>query len=51
MDVGHSSGPVVAGFLVAGSDFPWMWGIVGLTLGAAALGFATGVSRVPLPEA
>ncbi len=38
MDVGHSSGPVVAGFLVAGMSYGWMWLIVGgLLAGAAAV--------------
>lgn len=40
MDIGHSSGPVAAGFLVAGLDFPWMWGIVAGLLLVAAGGFA-----------
>jgi DHA1 family multidrug resistance protein-like MFS transporter len=45
MDVGHSSGPVVAGFLVAGLGYGWMWGIVGGALLVASLAFAAGVGR------
>jgi len=40
MDIGHSSGPVVAGFLVAGVSYGWMWGIVGAVLVAATVVFA-----------
>jgi DHA1 family multidrug resistance protein-like MFS transporter len=51
MDIGHSSGPVAAGFLVAGLAFPWMWGIVAGLLLVAAGGFAAlmgpGAKRQP----
>ena len=40
MDIGHSSGPVLAGFLVASLGFPAMWGIVGGALLIASLLFA-----------
>jgi MFS family permease len=40
MDVGHSSGPVVAGFLIAAVGYHWMWGLVGAMLLVASALFA-----------
>jgi hypothetical protein len=47
MDIGHSSGPVLAGFLVAGMGFGWMWGIVGGVLAAGAVAFGVLAQRSP----
>lgn len=51
MDVGHSSGPVIAGFLVAGLGYGWMWGIVGAALVVASVAFAVAVGRVTRADA
>jgi MFS family permease len=51
MDVGHSSGPVLAGLLVAHLGYGWMWGIVGATLLAAVVGFGLALAQKPTPEA
>ena len=50
MDIGHSSGPVLAGFLVASLGFPAMWGIVGGALLIASLAFALTVGRRARPH-
>ncbi len=49
MDIGHSSGPVVAGFLVASLGYGRMWGIVGAALLIASLAFATRIGRASTP--
>jgi MFS family permease len=45
MDIGHSSGPVLAGFLVASRGYRSMWGIVGGALLVASLAFALMIGR------
>jgi len=47
MDIGHSSGPVAAGFLVAGLGFPWMWGVVAALLVVASGAFSLVAQRPP----
>ncbi|MBM3474732.1 MAG: MFS transporter [Armatimonadetes bacterium] len=53
MDIGHSSGPVLGGFLVASLGYRLMWGIMGGALLIASLGFAVALRRAgdPSPEA
>jgi len=49
MDVGHSTGPMVAGVLIAATTYKMTFGIVGIALVVIGLAYGIGMRRVPVP--
>jgi MFS family permease len=50
MDIGHASGPILAGFLVAGLGFQPAFLIIGMVVLAAAAGFRLAVTHENIKE-